>query len=94
MRGGFGGGRGGNRGGGRSERIDYSKFINKPEKGDKEIKIKVVEVKHKFADFKFDEMIMKNPNLYIELEESEQNGYLLQEDGRLLLTQNNNELFY
>jgi len=51
---------GGNRGGGRSERIDYSKFINKPEKGDKEIKIKVIEVKHKFADFKFDDLIMQN----------------------------------
>ncbi len=60
--GGFGGGRsgGGSRGGGRSERIDYSKFINKPQPGDKEVKIKVVEVKHKFADFKFDELIMKN----------------------------------
>lgn len=30
-------------------------------------------------------MIMKNPNLYVELTASEQNGYLLQEDGRLIL---------
>ncbi len=58
--GGFGGGRGGSRGGGRSERIDYSKFINKPEPGAKEVKVKVIEVKHKFADFKFDDIIMKN----------------------------------
>jgi ATP-dependent RNA helicase RhlE len=57
----FGGGSGMRRSGGRqAERIDYSKFINKPEKGDLEIKIKKVEVKHKFADFKFDEMINKN----------------------------------
>lgn len=57
----FGGGRsGGRRDGRQTERIDYSKFINKPEKGDKEVKVKVIEVKHKFADFKFDEVIMKN----------------------------------
>ena len=29
--------------------------------------------------------IMKNPNLYITLTESDHNGYLLQEDGRLIL---------
>lgn len=57
----FGGGSGMRRSGGRqSERIDYSKFINKPEKGDLEIKIKKVEVKHKFADFNFDEIVNKN----------------------------------
>ena len=57
----FGGGSGMRRSGGRqSERIDYSKFINKPEKGDLEIKIKKVEVKHRFADFNFDEVINKN----------------------------------
>lgn len=67
MRGGFGGGFGGGRSGGgrggnrgRGENIDFSKFINKPQPGDKEVKIKVIEVKHKFADFKFDEQIMAN----------------------------------
>ncbi len=66
----FGGNRvGGNRFGGgkrrdgrQSERIDYSKFINKPKKGESEVKAKVIEVKHKFADFKFDDMIMENLN--------------------------------
>ncbi len=68
MRGGFGGGFGGGRSGGgrggsrggRGENIDFSKFINKPQPGDKEVKVKVIEVKHKFADFKFDELVMKN----------------------------------
>ena len=64
MRGGsrFGGGNGGNRrsGGRATERIDYSKFINKPEPGDKEVKIKKIEVKHKFIDFKFDDAITEN----------------------------------
>lgn len=68
MRGGFGGGFGGGRSGGgrggsrggRGENIDFSKFINKPEPGDKEVKIKVIAVKHTFADFKFDELVMKN----------------------------------
>jgi len=41
-----------------------------------------------------DEFVMKNPNLYIELAESGQNGYLLREDGGLILQENNNELFY
>lgn len=42
----------------------------------------------------YDEIIMKNPNLYVELAESEQNGYLLQEDGRLLLLENALEMYY
>lgn len=41
-----------------------------------------------------DEFVMKNPNLYIELAESEQNGYLLREDGGLILQENNDEIFY
>ncbi len=58
----FGGGRSGGkrRDGRQTERIDYSKFINKPKKGEAEVKAKVIEVKHKFADFGFDSIIMDN----------------------------------
>lgn len=38
-------------------------------------------------------IVMKNPNLYVELPRSEQGGYLLQEDGRLILLEDNGELF-
>jgi hypothetical protein len=40
------------------------------------------------------EIVMKNPNLYVELSPSGENGYLLQEDSRLILLEDGSELFY
>lgn len=70
VRGGFGGGRSGGFGGGRGrgpargERIDHSKFIYKPDiatlEKEAKAKTKKVEVKHTFADFKFDDQVQKN----------------------------------
>lgn len=41
-----------------------------------------------------DEFVMKNPNLYIELAPDNEQGYLLLEDGTILLIENGVELFY
>lgn len=47
-------------------------------------------------EYNLDDYEMDNPNLYVTLTASEQNGYLLQEDGRLILTELNIEtpIFY
>lgn len=42
----------------------------------------------------WDDLQMKNPNLYVTLADSVESGYILAEDGSLILAENNADIFY
>lgn len=42
----------------------------------------------------YDEPVMDNPNLYVTLTESIESGYILAQDGSLIISQNSNDNFY